>query len=229
MVQVITYVILALLKLRTHQQSIRAFSSSVTYIDLAWLEYFIYGILSFCLLWIAEVFFPVLADVNSIAYGCTIYYLAFFAFRQKEIYPFAEQQKADVLQIIEPKRSALRQIPSFDSHQDLQKIKLHELMQREKPYLDNELTLPKLAAAFQTTTHELSYLLNNGFGENFYDFVNRYRVEESKRLLHDVTYSHLSMVGIFLEAGFNSKTAFNTAFKRVTGTTPSAFKASRKS
>lgn len=70
----------------------------------------------------------------------------------------------------------------------------------------------------------LPFVLIGSFGENFYEFINRYRVEASKKLLTDAKFQHLNMVGIAFEAGFNSKTAFNTAFKKTTGQTPSEFR-----
>jgi len=51
--------------------------------------------------------------------------------------------------------------------------------------------------------------------ENFYQFVNRYRIEESKKLLLNPDMNHLSLVGIGYEVGFNSKTVFNTTFKKI--------------
>jgi len=64
--------------------------------------------------------------------------------------------------------------------------------------------------------------LNTGFGENFYAFVNRYRVEEAKQLL-TTRVKALSMLGIAYEAGFRSKTTFNNAFKKHTGLSPSQY------
>ena len=66
--------------------------------------------------------------------------------------------------------------------------------------------------------------INNCFDENFYTFINRYRLEDCKAMLVNEKYNHLSILGIAFEAGFNSKTAFNTAFKKNTGLSPKEFK-----
>jgi AraC-like DNA-binding protein len=66
-------------------------------------------------------------------------------------------------------------------------------------------------------------VLNEGFGVNFFQFINAYRVAEAQRLLASAQHQHLSMVGIAFEAGFSSKTTFNTTFKKLTGLTPSQF------
>jgi AraC-like DNA-binding protein len=97
-------------------------------------------------------------------------------------------------------------------------------MMIKKPYLDSELNLIKLAELLQMTPHQLSYIINNGFNENFFQYVNGYRVEKAKELLVEDEMNKLSILGIAFESGFNSKTSFNTTFKKFTGQTPSEFK-----
>ena len=71
----------------------------------------------------------------------------------------------------------------------------------------------------------LSLLINERTGMHFYDFVNRYRVEEAKRLLREsILRDELSILGIAYEVGFNSKSSFNTAFKKAAGITPSQYR-----
>ena len=96
-------------------------------------------------------------------------------------------------------------------------------MHAEKPYLDNELGLPQLAAEMGISSHDLSYLLNEGFGKNFFQFINTYRVAEAKQLMLSEKHKHLNLLGIAYSAGFNSKTTFNTSFKKETGLSPSQF------
>jgi AraC-like DNA-binding protein len=103
------------------------------------------------------------------------------------------------------------------------KQKLTQLMVADRVFLTPDLTLPALAQQAGISVHDLSYVLNEGFGENFFQFVNRYRVEEAKRLLTSAQHRHLSILGIAFEAGFSSKTTFNTTFKKLTGQSPSDF------
>jgi AraC-like DNA-binding protein len=100
---------------------------------------------------------------------------------------------------------------------------LLDFMVDQKPYLDPELSLPKLAEQMSVSVHFLSQAINTGLNENFYQFVNGYRVEESKKLLHDPNKQHFNILQIAFEAGFNSKTTFNTTFKKMTGISPSEF------
>jgi AraC-like DNA-binding protein len=98
------------------------------------------------------------------------------------------------------------------------------VMETEKPYTDGGLTLPGLAARLSVSTHHLSQVINERLGQSFNDFVNSYRVEEAKRRMADPAAGHYSLLAIAEEVGFNSKSSFNTAFKKQTGMTPSEFR-----
>lgn len=102
--------------------------------------------------------------------------------------------------------------------------RLLAIMETEKPYRDSEITLPKLARMILLNTYQTSYLINSAFNENFYNFINRYRLEDCKRMLSKREFDHLSILDIAFEAGFNSKTSFNTAFKKYTGCAPREFR-----
>ncbi|NOY60505.1 MAG: helix-turn-helix transcriptional regulator, partial [Calditrichaeota bacterium] len=96
--------------------------------------------------------------------------------------------------------------------------------QTQKPYLISDLTLPQLANMLHISAHNLSEILNTYMQKNFFDFINHYRVEEVKNKLSDPKTQHLNILAIAFDAGFNSKTSFNTIFKKYTGQTPSQFR-----
>ena len=93
-------------------------------------------------------------------------------------------------------------------------------MEAEKMYLEPELALADLARRLSTNTSMLSAIINRVFEKNFNDYINSYRVEAVKSLLADPAVAHLSLLGIGLESGFNSKATFNRAFKKATGVSP---------
>jgi AraC-like DNA-binding protein len=97
-------------------------------------------------------------------------------------------------------------------------------MNDKKPFLHPELTLSTLARQLSMNRSQLSQLINEGMRDNFYNFVNRFRVNEVKKLMADPKYHNLSILGLALEAGFKSKSTFNLIFKRFTGLTPSEYK-----
>lgn len=97
---------------------------------------------------------------------------------------------------------------------------LCRFMETEQPYLDGDLTLFSLATRLQLPPHQLSKLINQQGGVNFFDFVNRYRVEEVKRRLAQDAQARHTLLAIALDCGFNSKASFNRVFKKMTGHTP---------
>ncbi len=103
------------------------------------------------------------------------------------------------------------------------KDKLQQLIETDKPYLDPNLTLRSLADQLGINANQLSWLLNDGFGKNFNEFINHYRVETFKNLAKDPGLTNLTIMAIAYDCGFNSKTVFNSYFKKETGITPSKF------
>ncbi|MBV6647692.1 MAG: AraC family transcriptional regulator [Cyclobacteriaceae bacterium] len=101
---------------------------------------------------------------------------------------------------------------------------LKEFMEVSMPYTNDQLNLKELAQQLGWPQRKLSEVINVQSGQNFNQFINSYRVEKAKLMLKDQTKKHLSILGIAYEAGFSSKSSFNTTFKAVTGYTPSAFK-----
>jgi len=102
--------------------------------------------------------------------------------------------------------------------------RLLDLMNTEKPYLDSDLTLQKLAKALSISPHHLSQTINEQLNQNFFDFINSYRIAEAKRMLRDPAKQHYSILAVSEETGFNSKSAFNSAFKKHVNMTPSEFR-----
>ncbi|MFB9055700.1 helix-turn-helix domain-containing protein [Mariniflexile ostreae] len=102
--------------------------------------------------------------------------------------------------------------------------RIQRYMVAQKPYLDPDLTLPKLAKDLNVPAHHLSQVINEMHGKNFFDFINQFRVDEVKRKIRDSKFKKYSLLGIALESGFNSKSAFNRVFKNLNGTTPSEFR-----
>ncbi|MCG8306175.1 MAG: helix-turn-helix domain-containing protein [Cytophagales bacterium] len=101
--------------------------------------------------------------------------------------------------------------------------KIIQLMNQERVYLNENLSLKELAVQLKADPNLISFILNNHMDRNFYDFINNYRIEEVIKKLNDPSFKHLTLLGIAMESGFNSKTTFNRVFKQVTGMTPSEF------
>jgi AraC-like DNA-binding protein len=97
---------------------------------------------------------------------------------------------------------------------------LTQLLDQQKPYLISELTLSQLAAMMTVNSGLLSKVINMGYNLNFNDFINGYRIKEVLSRINNQQHKKVTLLGIALDSGFNSKATFNRAFKKQTGKTP---------
>lgn len=96
-------------------------------------------------------------------------------------------------------------------------------IESSRAWRDSELSIAKLSTATGIQKHLITQTLNEYLGKNFYTLINGYRIEEAKRMMHDEKYKNYTFMSIAYDCGFNSKTAFYTAFKKITGTTPTEY------
>lgn len=101
--------------------------------------------------------------------------------------------------------------------------KVTDFMKNKKPYLNPDLNLSDLSISLNFTRAELSKIINTGFGKNFNDFINEYRVNAFKAKLESGEHQQLSLLGIAYDCGFNSKATFNRVFKKITQSSPTEF------
>lgn len=104
------------------------------------------------------------------------------------------------------------------------KRKMERLLKEDEVFKENELRLDDLAAYLNTGRHQLSQVINEYYGVNFFELINKYRIEHVKRLMADPACSQYTIMQIAYESGFNNKVSFNRYFKRETGVTPSAYR-----
>lgn len=209
-------------KWRAHLKIIQNELSSTEDANIAWVRYFnvVFLVinLSFLIGLLATIHLDILNWIwksVSMVLSFSIIALGYKGILQKEI--FFPELTSDPRPIEQPIASE-----THSDAQALEKVRLY--MQNEKPFLDSELSLNSLSKAMGMNRNELSQLINSAAGENFYDFVNQYRVEEVQQLMADPQKEKYSLFGIALEAGFKSKSGFNLIFKRFTGTTPTDYK-----
>lgn len=132
---------------------------------------------------------------------------------------FFNKKKDTILFRKQPKYAA-KKIEDSAAHQLLKKLEV--LMEGEEIYRNPNLKLPDVAEKLNIIPHQLSQLVNDNLGKSFSTFINEYRIEAAKKML--VTHSEYSLDAIGYEAGFNSKSTFYAAFKKITGTTPAKYK-----
>ncbi|MDP2687776.1 MAG: helix-turn-helix domain-containing protein [Aequorivita sp.] len=229
LLQALFYTTLSYILLEKHQKRLELFNSERESVDLKWIKHIIIALIGISVfISIYNILF-IEGSLNSIANSLTlviIYFIAYHAMRQKEIFIIGKEDMEYILQDEEYNAQVKNKLISNDELAQI-KQRVIEVMECEKPYLEGNLSLTKLAELITVSPHQLSYVLNEGFQKNFFQFINDYRVEKAKAYLVSSEYDHLSILGIAYESGFNSKTAFNTVFKKHTGKTPTVFKNER--
>mgnify|MGYP002639900044 CR=1 FL=1 len=101
--------------------------------------------------------------------------------------------------------------------------RLLDLIRTEQPFLNPSISLRDLAYQAEIHPNQLSWLLNENLGKKFNEFINHYRLQHFKELAKNPDNAHISIIGLAYESGFNSKTVFNTFFKKEEGMTPLEF------
>lgn len=110
------------------------------------------------------------------------------------------------------------------NHKEVEQLTSY--MKKEKPYLNPSLTIRHLAEELKMNPRDLSVLINQHLNQHFFDFINEFRIEEAKSILKNPDKKEFTVLEILYNVGFNSKSSFNTAFKKHTGLTPTQFRKS---
>ena len=206
-----------------HVQKIKNSMSSIEKINLKWIKTginvftSIFGIIAVFLfmLFIGIKIHPIYSAFIPSAVSFTIISMGFIGLKQPIIFP----PESVLSQTEKYKKSTLT---DEQANQHLEALR--DLMKNNKLYLRSDLTLQKLAENLSITPHFLSQIINEKTNQNFFDFINSYRVEEAKQLLASPRGQQLTILAIGEEAGFNSKSSFNSAFKKHSGMTPTQFR-----
>ncbi len=162
-------------------------------------------------------------DLIWLCFSAYTYILGYFAIAQPETFKAPAAPLSIFDDILEGTLKENNAIPDEKEENSEVINRLEKYMQKNKPYVNPGLTLNELAKNIEVPSHQLSKLLNDHFGKNFFDFINSYRIQEFKKLAADPKNQHFTFLGLAYEVGFNSKTAFNRSFKKITGQTPREF------
>jgi AraC-like DNA-binding protein len=215
----ISHLIFFLIKINSvvsdHQERIREGYSNLDGLEVDWLKqitWIILAILTFVLIISPSIVHGLSIDsyhtISSVFFSLILFYIAFKGFQQR----------------VPEEPQSINQETTFKSQINILMEKLIHHMNENKPYLDTELTLSTLAAQLNMSRNQLSKVINTGAGNNFYHFVNTYRIEEVKNLIDSDKSKVYTILALAKDAGFNSKSTFNSFFKKMTGLTPSEYR-----
>lgn len=241
-VQGLIYVIVALFVFREYLQKIKLTFSTIEKINLNWLRYFtIMALFVWIIVFVEEISRIISLDTSAISFlvpvltSIFVYATGYIGMFKTEI--FHQYDIYDNIHAVQDMTIALNSSrENVDIAVKYQKSglspekadeflnQLKKLMEEDEIYTNPDITLKDLSQHLGTSTHNISEVINTRLNQNFFDFINRYRIERVKEDLLDKSKDHYTLFAIAVDAGFNSKSGFNAIFKRYTGQTPSEYR-----
>ncbi len=228
------YIFLILFTLKKHREKLLNEFSYIDHMHHYWLNWITYGALALWIVACVGNFYNWVNSANTNLLGdyfltsflaAFLFILAYVGFNRTQIFnsitiPYTTTNK------LEDEKNDKAEDSEVELRQQFEE--LMRIMKEEKPYLDPKLSLNKLAETFNSSTTRLSFLINHIAKQNFYEFINTFRIKEVKSRMEDEEFANYSILGIAEESGFNSKASFNRIFKNQLGITPSEYLKSKR-
>lgn len=235
------YLFLYFQLIKKHKNTIERYFSFKENIDLEWLTILvIVFVLFFLVIDISrfigtrnDIFMRLLSNLSTLS---IILYIGIKTINQIPIYDsFRNKESLTITQeqIIQKEHNEELNQPEIKEKyahsnltNELKEILITELEKymQEKPYNNIQLTIEDVADTLDTNTRYISQIINEHYKMNFYNFINNYRINDAIMLIRSGENNRYSLDGIARMVGFNSKSSFNTSFKKITGTTPSEYR-----
>jgi len=223
--------IMCLIEIRHCRQQIRNQYSNADQIDLGWLNFLVIAFLAVRVwaVWVSialisnahldiNIDFELMGLTGNYTTFILVSGLIFFSLKNSSLFEGIESREETQKTSAEKEQEKSEIDPKL-----INKIETH--MFEEKPFLANILTLEQLAKQLEMTPRTLSNTINRHFKQNFFEFINHYRVEEAKLLLANPEHKNTTMIEVMADCGFNGKATFNTFFNKLVGSTPSQYRA----
>lgn len=152
--------------------------------------------------------------------SCFVFIVGFLGIKQGTIFVNLPEEK----KVLKQANKKYAQSGLKERDMEVLEKQLLAYMETKQPFTQSDFSIKIMATQLETPPYHISQLLSSRLQTKFYDFVNIYRVEKAKSLMHDPKFQHLSLLGLAYDCGFNSKSTFNRAFKKQVGCTPSQYK-----
>ncbi|RIJ47424.1 AraC family transcriptional regulator [Maribellus luteus] len=238
-VHISVYIVFSLLTVKKYQKKIKDNFSDIEKISLNQakniLYFFLFALvvacISFVFGYLFSYSFSLSNNIIGLVIGITIFALAYSTWNKKDIRTMVSSKLVDNTEdisdnpLLEESKTKGRSVFVLNQEQlEDYKTRLETAIEKEKVFIENELSLAELSRRINIQAYQLSELISRLYNESFFDFVNRHRVEEIKLRIEDPASDSFSLLGIAMDCGFNSKSSFNTAFKKFAGITPSEYR-----
>ncbi len=220
------YMIACFILIIRYRKKIKDYYSSIDKLSLTWM---LYVVGAFFIMWMVDLFNFIFINLKMISEN-TESYLTFvsllinFVFAILIFYKALQHPEYFTGLPGEEKQTKYEHSRLTEKEKTEYLQKLENYFNIDKPYLNPELTISDVASKLNFPAKYLSQVINESFDRNFYDFINSYRIEEAKKQLNENSDPKKTVLEVLYESGFNSKSAFNSAFKKQTGFTPTQFR-----
>ena len=223
--QFIIYLIACLKMIKKYQKNIKNYFSSLEKIKLTWLKTII---IAYIISWGINLL-NIVINIKTLKMD---YYLSMAIFSALVVFVLANFMVFKSLQhphlFTETQSNFInkkyKKSPLTTKMKTQYVNRLLDYVEKEKPYLNFNITLGELSRKTKIPQNYLSQVINEVLNKNFYTFINEYRIKEALRMLSDIKYKNQSILEILYKVGFNSKSTFYSLFQKTTGTTPSEYR-----
>jgi AraC-like DNA-binding protein len=219
--QVIGYLLAAIILVHLYKREVKNQQSAVLPGQFSWLSIVLYGFLIMNYLEFLKhsvynyfgKFSYLLFLLQILSYFIFSLVMLYYGLKHPELFSLID------FKVLRPQNPSLSQ-KVFNEYKTI----LMQYMEKQKPYLIPELTINKLSELVEIPVRSLSTVINKGFNQNFFEFINTYRIQEAKKLMTG-SHKHRTVLEIIYEVGYNNKSVFNAVFKKYTGKTPKKYRA----
>lgn len=222
-VQLFIYIVLTIRLMSRHEKRLKNNFSFTGIVHISWLKKMIIFFSLFLSIYFIMFLLLFFLDLYGIIIDCIITLFLSVFIHLAAVNSFKWREITAKTVIIEPVQDKYRTSPLTSKESQNYLTKLKHIMESETPYLNSELKLSDLAEQLALPAYQLSQIINQELKVNFFDFVNKYRVNAVKERLLNPLYKNYKFLAIAYDVGFNNKGTFNRVFKKHTGMTPSEF------
>lgn len=222
---IIIYMVFSKLKVASVKKSSLETQSSIQEDNFKWLNFILNSFILFFVTAIIHFFLPLFGVKNGLSISLLAMIAFIFYFVNQVLLKMLNQttNQSGIIGMEELNRKYEGSNLGQAEHDSI-RTRLETLMQETRPYLESDLSIDELASQISCTPKHLSQVINEVYQSNFFDFINRHRIEEAKSKMKNSTDEKLTILEVLYASGFNSKSSFNTAFKKFTNQTPTEYK-----
>ncbi len=220
---VVCYFVASLREISRYELQIRNLYSDLAQHTLKWLRFLIAAMLTIILVSFINVILPFVGSRGWFVPGFALLLSLFFLFVNAVVFKGLQQPQLFAGLTLQDEQK-YKGSPLTSGEKDRLHQQLKNLMETQKPWLNPDLSLEELAKLVETTPKKLSQVINEVFEQSFFDYINTHRIKEAASIFDTSTDPKLTVLEVLYLVGFNSKSSFNSLFKKKLGVTPSAYR-----